>query len=382
MFKIGLIVNPVAGIGGPAGLKGSDGDNIYQQAKALGFESKALQRATIVVNALDSLHDSVEFITCAGTMGADCFKDSKLSYRTAYSPDDISHTQPQDTRKATAAVMACGVDIILFVGGDGTARDVCSVVDSNQPVLGIPAGVKMHSGVFAVTPKAAAQLVIDMFKGGLVSIAEHEVRDIDEVAFRTGVVKSKHYGEMLTPQEGRYLQHVKCGGKEIEELVLDDIAEEITEHIEDDTLYVMGSGGTVMHIKHSLTNDECSLLGVDLFLNHELVAKDVNEHQLFEWVSKHPSRLIVTVIGGQGHLFGRGNQQLSPRNLREIGLNNITVVATKNKIKEMDGRPLVVDTGDDELDQQVSGMRQIITGYDDRIVYPVEYLTEQVCLND
>lgn len=382
MFKIGLIVNPVAGIGGPAGLKGSDGENIYQQARALGFESKALQRALIVVNALESLGDSIEFITCAGAMGADCFEHSDLRYRVVYSPDDLSHTQPQDTCSATASIMEVGADIILFVGGDGTARDVCSAVDKNQPVLGIPAGVKMHSGVFAVTPKAAGQLVIDMIKGGLVSIAEHEVRDIDEVAFRTGVVKSKHYGEMLTPQEGRYLQHVKCGGKEIEELVLDDIAAEIVEHMEDDTLYVMGSGGTVMHVKSSLCDDECSLLGVDLFLNHQLVAKDVNEHQLYDWVSKHASRLIVTVIGGQGHLFGRGNQQLSPRNLRKIGLSNITVVATKNKIKEMEGRPLVVDTGDDELDQLVSGMRQIVTGYDDRIVYPVEYLTGQGSIDE
>lgn len=382
MFKIGLIVNPVAGIGGPAALKGSDGDNIYQHAKALGFESKSLQRASIVVNALESLGSSVEFVTCSGAMGEDCVKGAPQQYSIVYSPDDLTHTQPQDTCKATAAIMAVGVDIILFVGGDGTARDVCSVVDNNQPVLGIPAGVKMHSGVFAVTPKAAAQLIIDMIKGGLVSIAEHEVRDIDEVAFRAGVVKSKHYGEMLTPQEGRYLQHVKCGGKEIEELVLDDIAAEIVEHMEDDTLYVMGSGGTVMHIKNALCDEECSLLGVDLFLNHELVAKDVNERQLFEWVSKYPSRLVVTVIGGQGHLFGRGNQQLSPRNLNGIGLKNITVVATKNKIKEMEGRPLVVDTGDDELDQLISGMRQIVTGYDDRIVYPVEYLTTQVSTDD
>ncbi|MFD2230485.1 ATP-NAD kinase family protein [Alkalimarinus sediminis] len=382
MFKIGLIVNPVAGIGGPAGLKGSDGENIYQQAKALGFESKALQRATIVVDALKPLGLSVEFVTCAGAMGADCFNDSELRHRVVYAPDNLSHTQPNDTCLATAAIMKDGVDLILFVGGDGTARDVCSAVSIDQPVLGIPAGVKMHSGVFAVTPKAAAQLVIDMIRGGLVSIAEHEVRDIDEVAFRTGVVKSKHYGEMLTPQEGRYLQHVKCGGKEIEALVLDDIAADIVERMEDDTLYVMGSGGTVMHIKQSLSGEECSLLGVDLFLNHELVAKDVNEHQLFEWVNQYPSHLVVTVIGGQGHLFGRGNQQLSPRNLRKIGLSNITVVATKNKIQEMEGRPLVVDTGDDELDQQVSGMRQIITGYDDRIVYPVEYLTSQVAINE
>ncbi|UZE94635.1 ATP-NAD kinase family protein [Alkalimarinus alittae] len=382
MFKIGLIVNPVAGIGGPAGLKGSDGENIYLQAKALGFESKSLQRAIVAISRLETVGDSVEFITCAGAMGADCFKDSTLRYRVVYSPTDQTHTQPDDTRHAATAIMAFGVDIILFVGGDGTARDICSAVDNNQPVLGIPAGVKMHSGVFAVTPKAAAQLVIDMIKGGLVSIAEHEVRDIDEDAFRSGVVKSKHYGEMLTPQEGRYLQHVKCGGKEIEALVLDDIASEIIENIEDDTLYVMGSGGTVMHIKNTLSDEECSLLGVDLFLNNSLVAKDVNEHQLFDWLSQYPSRLIVTVIGGQGHLFGRGNQQLSPRNLRKIGLNNITIVATKNKIKEMDSRPLVVDTGDDELDQCLAGVRQIVTGYDDRIVYPVEYVNGQVSTDE
>lgn len=382
MFKIGLIVNPVAGIGGPAGLKGSDGEGIYRQAIAMGFESKALQRAEVAIDSLEPLKDKVEFITCSGAMGEDCFKHSTLTYHVVYTSENTSHTLPEDTRNAVSQIVEKGVDLLLFVGGDGTARDVCNAVNSQQPVLGIPAGVKMHSGVFAVTPKAAAQLVIDMIQGGLVSIAEHEVRDIDEEAFRSGVVKSKHYGEMLTPQEGRYLQHVKCGGKEVEELVLDDIAADIIEQMEDDTLYVLGSGGTVMHIKQTLTTDECSLLGVDLFLNQALVAKDVNEHQLFEWVSQHPSQLVVTVIGGQGHLFGRGNQQLSPRNLRQIGLDNITIVATKNKIKEMEGLSLVVDTGDDELDQQVSGMRQIVTGYDDRIVYPVEYLATQVSNNE
>ena len=375
MFKIGLIVNPVAGIGGPAALKGSDGESIYLQAKALGFEAKSLQRASVALAALEPLSKTIEFVTCEGIMGADCFKESPLTYTVVYSPTDANHTQPNDTCMATTAVMKAGVDIILFVGGDGTARDVCSAIDSTQPVLGIPAGVKMHSGVFAVTPRAAAQLIIDMVEGGLVSIGEHEVRDIDEEAFRSGVVKSKHYGEMLTPQEGRYLQHVKCGGKEIEALVLDDIAAEVIENIEDDVLYVMGSGSTVMHIKKELCGDDCSLLGVDLFLNHELVAKDVNEHQLFEWLDKYPSRLVVTLIGGQGHLFGRGNQQLSPRNLTKIGLKNITIVATKSKIKELDGLSLVVDTGDDQLDQKLAGMRQIVTGYDDRIVYPVEYLT-------
>ncbi|WP_250658021.1 ATP-NAD kinase family protein [Alkalimarinus coralli] len=376
MFKIGLIVNPVAGIGGPAGLKGSDGENIYQKAKSLGFEAKAIQRAMIVVNFLEPFADSLAFITCSGSMGEDCLKHSTLNYTAVYAAEDESHTRAEDTRQAALSVMGAGVDLILFVGGDGTARDICSVVGTNQPVLGIPAGVKMHSGVFAVTPKAAGQLVADMIHGGLVSIAESEVRDIDEIAFREGVVKSRHYGEMLTPQEGRYLQHVKCGGKELEELVLDDIAAEITESMEDDTLYVMGSGGTVMHIKRSLCSDECSLLGVDLFLNHKLVAKDVNERQLHDWLSEYPGRLVITLIGGQGHLFGRGNQQLSPRNLRKIGLENISIVATKSKIKEMEGRPLVVDTGDDQLDKQLAGMRQIITGYDDRIVYPVAYLTE------
>jgi len=386
MFKIGLIVNPIAGIGGPAGLKGSDGEDIYQQAKDLGFESKATQRAELVLGALTNLADSLEFITCSGLMGEDCFTRSMVSgqaglkYTVVYTPADQSHTLPEDTISAVKRIAEEDVDVLLFVGGDGTARDVCSAVNRTQPVLGIPAGVKMHSGVFAVTPKAAAALISDMVQGGLVSIAEHEVRDIDESAFRSGIVKSKHYGEMLTPQEGRYLQHVKCGGKEIEELVLDDIAADIIENMEEDTLYVLGSGGTTKHIKDVLVNDflckvdNNTLLGVDLFINNEFVANDVNEHELHDWLLKYPSRLVVTIIGGQGHLFGRGNQQLSSRNIQTIGLENICIVATKAKIKTLEGRPLVVDTGDDELDKRLAGLRQIITGYDDRIVYPVEYL--------
>ncbi len=379
MFKIGLIVNPVAGIGGPAGLKGSDGDAILKQAKAKGFESKALQRAAVVVEMLGEVAHKVEVVTCSGPMGEDCVRNSNLAYRVVYQVPDKKNTIPADTRQAIVSIQADIVDIILFVGGDGTARDICSNVDKKQPVLGVPAGVKMHSGVFAVTPKAAAQLVIDLIQGGMVSITEHEVRDIDEDAFRAGSVKSRYYGEMLTPEEGRYLQHVKCGGREVEELVLDDIAAEIIENMESDTLYVIGSGGTTKHIKDNLCGVEgdSTLLGVDLFLNQELVARDVDEHELHHWLSQYPSRLVITLIGGQGHLFGRGNQQLSPRNIRSIGLDNILTVATKTKIKTLEGRPLVVDTGDDALDQELAGLRQIITGYEDRIVYPVEYAVGQ-----
>ena len=237
-------------------------------------------------------------------------------------------------------------------------------------MLGIPAGCKIHSGVYAITPKAAGRVVEMLVKGELVSLGDADVMDIDEDAFREGMVKAKRYGEMQVPSEVRYVQAVKNGGKETDELVLADIAAYVVSEMDEDCLYVMGSGSTVAAIMEEM-GLENTLLGVDLVADQELIAQDLTAQQLLELTQGKETKLVITLIGGQGHIFGRGNQQLSPALIRAIGRDNIIVVATKTKLQALNGRPLIADTGDSELDDELSGYIRVTTGFNDHIMYAV-----------
>jgi len=369
-LTVGLVVNPYAGIGGAIALKGSDGADIREKALKAGAERKAMQRAEAALKILQNYQKQLDFVTCGGEMGENVLKSLGFSYQTVFNPN-AQETSSDDTKQAVKAIIDKNVDILLFAGGDGTARDVYSVVPENQLVLGIPAGVKIHSGVYAISPTAAGRVIEKILKGELSSIHESDVMDIDESAFREGIVKARRYGEMSVPAELEYVQAVKMGGKESDELVLDDIAAEVIERV-DDELLVMGSGSTVAAIMEDM-GLENTLLGVDLVQNETLVKSDVTEKELFEAVSKSVGsvKLIITLIGGQGHLFGRGNQQLSPRVIRAIGKDNIWVVATKAKLKSLNNQPLRVDTGDSELDNELSGTIRVITGYHDEVLMPV-----------
>ncbi|MBN1007529.1 ATP-NAD kinase family protein [Amphritea pacifica] len=367
MFRLGLIVNPLAGVGGSVGLKGSDGEATALKALALGAEPKANLRTQQALEPLAGL--DIELITYPGEMGEDSARIAGFKPRVigAITP---GHTSAEDTERAAREMAKQGVDLILFAGGDGTARNICHAIGDATPVLGIPAGVKIHSGVYAVTPKAAGDVVAMLVRGELVTLADQEVRDIDEEAFRAGRVRAKYYGELLVPEEGRFLQHVKNGGREVEELVLDDIAADFTENMQDNVRYIMGSGSTVQAIMDHLGLDN-TLLGVDLIENGQLIGSDLTAQQLLDMTEGADTRLVITVIGGQGHIIGRGNQQLSVELLKRIGRENIIVVATKSKIKELEGRPLIVDSGDAELNHQLSGLIRIVTGYRDAILYRV-----------
>jgi predicted polyphosphate/ATP-dependent NAD kinase len=281
-------------------------------------------------------------------------------------------TSVDDTRRAAHALRDAGVDIMVFAGGDGTARDLYDVLGDGFPVLGIPAGVKMHSAVFAVSPEAAGELLLQLASGGLVGLRAQEVRDIDEEAFRHDVVRSRFYGEMLVPGEGRFLQHTKVGGRESQELVAAEIAEWLVEHMEEGRTYLIGPGTTTAAIMARLGLPN-TLLGVDVVRDGQLLASDANEETLLRELREMPGEasIIVTVIGGQGHIFGRGNQQFSSAVIRRVGKENIVLVAAKSKITELEGRPLLVDTNDPRLDIEVSGYHTILTGYDDRIIYRV-----------
>ena len=399
MFKLGLIINPVAGVGGSVALKGSD--DMVKHALALGAELKANARAQTALTVLLPYQDEIVIYTVNSQMGEHAAKNLGFNVELVYQTRN-DNTQASDTEQAISALLAEQVDIILFAGGDGTARNVAKIVALNAeqnsqqysqqsswqkklpqvPVLGIPAGCKIHSGVYAITPTAAGRVVELMVTKQLVTLTEGDVMDIDESLFRQGVVKAKRFGEMQIPSELRYVQAVKSGGKESDELVLHDISEDVIEFMSDndENLFVIGSGSTTAFLMNELGLDN-TLLGVDLVQNEALVASDVTEKELWHNLSlakqtKQHVNLVITLIGGQGHIFGRGNQQLSPRIIRFIidqvgGKENITIIATKTKLTALNNKPLISDTGDNELDQLLSGFMPISTGYKDQVLYPV-----------
>ena len=368
-FRLGVIVNPFAGIGGALALKGSDGAQVREKALAMGAEKKANEKMAKALSILDALSGKFTVVTAQGEMGESVCLALGLPHEVIYSPS-CTQTEGEDSEKAAQAMLEANVDLLLFAGGDGTARNICNVVGAAIPVLGVPAGCKIHSGVYCVSPAAAGQVVSQMIAGELVSEMEAEVRDIDENAFRQGKVIAKHYGEMRVPAELTYIQAVKMGGKEDEALVLDDIAAYVSEMMEDepDTYFVMGSGSTVGAIMEYLGLGN-TLLGVDVVRQGKREASDVTASQLIALTQGKPCKVVLTVIGGQGHLLGRGNQQLSPEFIRHVGKQNMIVVATKQKIRGLHGKPLRLDSGDERLDAQLSGAFTIITGYKDKVLY-------------
>ncbi|MCL1059297.1 ATP-NAD kinase family protein [Shewanella gelidimarina] len=364
-FRLGLIINPLAGLGGSVALKGSDG--VAELAIAKGAVPKSQLRMQQALQVILPYKDQLEIITASGDMGESLARKMGFNVRVVYHAPAL--TEAQDTQLVVEKLLSETLDLLLFAGGDGTARDIFAIADDNIPVLGVPAGVKIHSGVYGITPHASGVVVKMLLEGELVSLMCADVMDIDEVAFRTGVVKAKRFGEMLVPAEPRYVQAVKMGGIETDELVLADIAAEAIELMEDD-LIVIGSGSTVAAVMEELGLDN-TLLGVDLVQARQLVGSDLSADELLQLTEKQSVKLYITLIGGQGHILGRGNQQLSPELVRRVGKNNIVILATKTKLKALEGRPLIVDSGDPELDKELTGYYKVVTGYHDYVMYQV-----------
>jgi len=373
-FRLGLIINPLAGVGGRAALKGSDG--VAEQALAMGVEPQAHSRVRQALESLLPLRDRIRLLAAPGLMGADLLTDMGFDCEVVGALSCPPETSAEDTETIARQMSELGVDLLLFAGGDGTARNICNQLDGRQLVLGIPAGVKIHSGVYAVNPRAAGELVALLVQGELVRLREADVRDIDEQAFRNGQVRTRHYGELSVPEEGRFVQQVKQGGREVETLVLDDIAAGLQEAQEDGTGWILGPGSTTLGLLEAM-GLEGTLLGVDVLRDGEVILRDATEQQLWELVEQGGDwRILVTAIGGQGHILGRGNQQLSPRIIRAVGLDNLLVVATKTKLRSLAGRPFLVDTGDSSLDSELSGLRRVLSGYREEMLYPVNWKAE------
>ena len=371
MFRLGLIINPVAGIGGRVALKGSDGDDIQQLALQRGATPLAEQRMQQALQMLLEYKNNVHIYTAANHMGENLSKN--MGFQTTVVNHNISqNTCGDDTEQTVKSCVEQGVDIILFAGGDGTARNVFYALKGESlPCIGVPAGCKIHSSVYAVTPNHAGELLSLIVKGRALSLTEASVMDIDEDEFRQGRVKAKLHGYLNVPAESQFMQNMKEGGVVHEEITLQDIAAFIVETMEDDRLYLIGSGTTPKAVMDEL-NIPATLLGLDAVKNHQLVETDVGERQILELIKKHKKvSLIITIIGGQGHVFGRGNQQISPDVIRQIGMDNIVIISTPEKILSLKGQPMRVDTGDEDLNQLLYGMVPVVTGYDEKTLYRI-----------
>lgn len=365
--KIGLIINPVAGLGGSVGLKGSDG--LVAEALARGAVPQSENRCEVALQELIGLKESIIIFTGSGSMGEALAR--KLGFACEVMPFECSSTTTaEDTRALAGWLQEKNVDLILFAGGDGTARDICAVAKEDAVFLGIPAGVKIHSPVYARSPVSAGRLASLYLQGEVQSVVENEVLDIDEDQYRQEIINTRLYGYLRVPSEPAYTQCRKCSSSSSEEDSILAIADYVADTMEKDTFYIIGAGTTTRAVMRELELKN-TLIGVDLVYNYDLVANDIYGRQILELIGDKPAKLIVTVTGGQGFLFGRGNQQLTPEVLRRIGKENIIILATKEKIMKLRGQPLLVDTGDAELDQYLSGYHHAICDYNETIICKV-----------
>jgi predicted polyphosphate/ATP-dependent NAD kinase len=305
-------------------------------------------------------------------MGADVLLKAGIQSE-AISVQPVSlpeQTEAEQTLNFVEWAKTQAIDLMVFAGGDGTARLLFDGLGTEIPVLGIPAGVKIHSGVYAVTPHAAGDVLAGLLNGDITELHVEEVRDIDEEAFRNGKVQARYYGEMRVPVSGEFMQHVKVGGIEDPSLVLNDIADWFAENIDPDVCYFIGSGKSTSVLMETLGLPN-TLLGIDAVYRGQVVKTDCAEADILSLMKTHSCKFVLSIIGGQGHIFGRGNAQISPAVLRQLRKEDFMIIGTKAKLKTLGGRPLLVDTSDPKLDQAWAGLLEIVTGYNDHVVYPV-----------
>ena len=364
--KIGFVVNPIAGMGGKVGLKGTDG--VINQAIKLGAKPVAYIKANETINEFiinNSKKDDIKWFACKGKMGGEVLLNSGLrNIEIVYSPSK-EKTSSKDTKNACKIFLEKNVDLILFCGGDGTARDVFNIVKNKIPILGIPSGVKMHSAVFGVNTVAAGKM-LNEFVNKRLTIGDAEIMDLDEEKYRKGEWNIKLYGIAKGIVEPTYIQ---VGKSTFESISDNEIKDELYEHILDeiekdnDNLFLFGSGGTIDYISEKIRIKN-TLLGIDAVYNKKTIGSDLNEQAILNLLEKYQKvKLILSPIGAQGFILGRGNLQLSPKVIKKIGIDNIIVISTPSKLAST---PIIrVDTGDKKLDKMFAEKEfiMVVIGY-------------------
>jgi len=377
MPRLGLLVNPDAGLGGRLGLKGSDGQAEY--ARSQGVEERSGPRMRAMLEHFSAIagakSEECHWVTSDGRMGSEWIPESISEIEFAHSSK--GPTSANDTSDAISSLLDSGIDLLVYAGGDGTTRDIVSALseaDSPKlPVIGVPTGVKMHSGCFASSPKAAAEVLASWIGGDLL-IASTEVLDLDEELYRQGKWVVRIYAEAMTPSSPRWMQGAKM---RVEASGEDEVVEGIAEHIEetiveDDRLVLWGSGGTLRSIG-KIIGFELTTLGIDATRGSQQVGTDINEREILEILDSHegPVTLLLSPMGGQGFLIGRGNLQLSPNVLKRIGVDGVLGIVTPAKLLTL--RSLRIETGDEGLDSLFSEKKylKVLQGYRTTRVLPV-----------
>jgi predicted polyphosphate/ATP-dependent NAD kinase len=365
---LGVVVNPVAGIGGTAGLKGSDGVEVQRLAGERGGRPRAHHRAVRALERVAVARPGATVLTVGGPMGQDAALDAGLITDVVREGPPSGRSDGTDTTAGVRDLVAAGADLIVFVGGDGTARDVCAGA-GDVPVIGVPAGVKMYSGCFAVSPAAAGALAAAWLTGP-VRTELREVLDVDEEQVRTGRVDPLLFGLVNVPVVDGRTQSRKAPTPASAYTAVVAAARGAVRAMQPDVSYLLGPGGTTAEVAR-LLGVPSTPLGVDVVRDGRLVTPDATERELLDAVGEGPARAVVTVIGGQGFLLGRGNQQISAAVLAAMGPDPLLVVATEDKLVALHGRPLLVDTGDPAVDARLAGHVHVVTGPSTTSLYPV-----------
>jgi len=359
MKKLSLIVNPIAGMGGRVGLKGTNGADMVAKALELGARPVSPAKTVEALRVLKKSGAEFELITYPTEMGESEAAEAGLKARVIGNITS-GKTTADDTKRAAKEMLELGVDIILVAGGDGTMSDIIEAIGTQVPILGIPTGVKLHSAAFANTPEVAGLIAARFLIEGL-PLQEAEVMDIDEDAYRENRLVAKLRGYAMVPYEPVMMQTTKEGSAGFELADQKAIARWTIELMDRGRVYILGPGTTTRAVAEELGIYDSTLLGVDLIYDFKLLASDVNERQILEAIEGKPATIIVSPIGRQGFIFGRGNQQLSSAVVRKVGKKNILVLATPHKLSLT--MTLKVDIGDPELDEELRGYIPVVVGY-------------------
>ena len=373
--KLGLIINPVAGMGGRVGLKGSDGA-LAGKAKSMGAIPIAEARARVAMLQFAAACPDVEVLTAPGSMGAAVAQDAGLETRVVCAVSK-PETSAADTQTAAREILAEGAVLLLFVGGDGTARDIYKVVGRELPVLGVPSGVKMHSALFAASARAAGEVAARYLcaadRSGLLADAEI----LDRVDASSAGGSPELFGVVRTPRSGFLVPAAKNSRPSSEPLALAAAVNRVATMLSDDRVTLIGPGSTMQSLMAQLRSAG-SLLGIDAIRNGKLLAKDLNEGDILDLIAGKPARIVLSVVGGQGFLFGRGNQQLSPTVISQVGAENIVIVSSLEKLAGLPGNCLLVDTGDEDVDAELAGYLPVIVSEARTVMMPVKSVATEI----